>query len=444
MASSKIAHIFTSVAGCFSSKDSKVGLETPSLILKVISPKFGLAIFEVQREDTGRLVKFRALEHYARLESFPFILHSQEDGIVGSFKMTRVKTRKEIRDFDVVSNLSVANNEEFMLDHYRIPASDPHRWYPPGPTLKQIQAATKKVPPSKPQMPLVDISYLLLDDDMRKVFITLAQECAYVLGTTPLADKLIKYFRYRMHYYIKHHENAIKVMTQLGFAKDKVEKAMKLKANNTRAALDWLIDNQPRPEIDENVFNSARSSNTPRSSLITSARRDSILSSSFEPTGDTEDRINGLLEIVKFYSDMDEIVYDMNIHQMARMGFDDEVAHEALRVTRNNIGAAVAHIQGESNPSITELRTGFSASSKIKQQFMESPEVQLSLSNPRSFLLYINILDKPSQANSWNPLSDIGELMTHIIITYHEEKHISATNQFNESRFVISALSAPN
>ena len=269
--------------------------------------------------------------------------------------------------------------------------------------------------------------------DLRKIFITLAQESAYQLGASKHADKLIAYFRLRMHYYIKHCKNAVKVMVQLGFPESSVNRALKLKANNHKAALDWLIANETSSGYNENL-------ESPRSS----EQRRSILSTTYEPTGKLAERVEGLLEIVKFYAGKDELVDLKSFNDMVFMGYNAEVALEALRITRNNVASAVDFIHGDKNPSITELRDGLSKTSILRQKFLQSTQIQESFRQPQSFIFFINILDHPEQASSWNPFSEVGELMKQIIVKYHEEKQCLATNQFNDSLLPISALSAPN
>ena len=282
-------------------------------------------------------------------------------------------------------------------------------------------------------------------DDMRKVFVTLAQESAHLIGVSPHADSVIKYYRQRILNFIKNDKNAVKVMVQLGFKKESVEMAMVKSANNYKMALDWLIRNETPTNYDESIFedDSRRRSSNRMSLTINSARKSSILSSLHTPSKNTKDRIDDLLEIVSFFANRDEIVYNDNIEDMVTMGFNSELSHNALRVTRNNIAAAIAYMEGEETPSIFELRDGLATHFDIRKKMLDSPQILYSLGKPKMFNLYIEILNNPSHATVWNPFSEAGELMTHIIVKYHEEKLLIASKQFNQSRFPISALSSP-
>lgn len=454
---SSIVQIFTSIKESlgFSKKseqptNTSSAIVTPysrNLLLKIISSRYGIAIVEVPDTEIGRYIKEKSLEVYSQQTDCEFLITAIgiTDSTICKFILIQSKTKKLVGDFEYLKELHIENNEEFlMIEHREAVVNSFENLHLAGPTELQIREKTAFMKTSSSMPPPFRIDDLLFQDDMRKVFITLAQESAYMLGKSPHADKLILYNRQRMHNYIKHHENAKTVLVQLGFNRDIVDHAMKLKADNYKLALDWLIENEESVGYNEDFFDQTpRTSQTQRASIISSARRDSILSTHFSPSGLVTDRINGLLEIVKFYADKDELVYDENIEEMVNMGYDVDVAREALRITRNNVAAAIAHISGESSPSIAELRDGLSPLSTVRKKLLESSEIQLSLNKPEAFALYLIILDNPTQASAWCPHTDTGGLMREIIINYHEHKHISAVNQFNQSRLPISAISAP-
>jgi UBA/TS-N domain len=450
MSDSRISRIFSTIKESLTRKKTSKPLvtsETQILKLKVISTNFGVIVVDITDTENGSFAKKSALEIFSKVENFPYFTSSNEidDSMIKRFKIIRVKTRKEIDGLESLKEMKIQNNEEFLMLAHRTAIPDPiDHLNLAGPTEDQILEKTALLPKSQQLPPPFNTNEMLLQDDMRKVFVTLAKESAYILGTLPFADSLIAYYRQRIHNYIKNDKNAVNVMVKLGFEEDRVQHAMTLSANNYKLALDWLIENETSTGPHDSILEkSPRESSVSSSLVVTSARRNSILSSNYFPTCKTKDRIDGLLEIVNFFSEKEEIVYEENIGEMNEIGFDTETARDALRVTHNNIAAAIAHIQGDENPSITELRDGLAPTSTIRKKFFESPQILLSLGKPQYFALFINVLDNPTQANVWNPFSEIGSLMTHIIITYHEEKHINATNQFNQSRLPISALSAP-
>lgn len=448
MTQSGLTRFISSIKGSLGIRLSSNDLSNKSFKLKVISAKFGVLKFEVSFDENGRFLKKKALELFSENANYSYFTTTGEttDSIVNKFRLIRVRTRQEVRDTENLKRMNIENNEEFLLNEHRSCVADPiENLDLRGPSQTEIQNRTANLKASPKIPPPFNVSDLMYLDDMRKVFVTLAQESAHLIGVSSHADSLIKYYRQRILNFIKNDKNAVKVMVQLGFQKERVEMAMLKSANNYKLALDWLIRNETPMNYDEVLFeddNRRRSSNR-TSLLINSARKSSILSSQFTPSKNSKDRIDDLLEIVSFFAKRDEIVYNDNIEDMVAMGFNSEISHNALRVTRNNIAAAIAFIEGEETPSIFELRDGLAAHFDIRKKMLQSPQILYSLGKPKIFNLYIEILNNPTNATMWNPFSEAGELMTHIIVKYHEEKLLIAAKQFNQSRLSISALSSP-
>ena len=446
MTQSGLTRLISSIKGSLGITLPSSDLNSKIFMLKVISAKFGVLKFEVTFDEFGRSVKKKALELFSENANYSYFTTTGEttEGIIDKFRLIRVKTRQEVRDTEILKGLNIENNEEFLLNEHRTCVADPiENLDLRGPSQTEIQHRTANLKASPKLPPPFNVSDLLYLDDMRKVFVTLAQESAHLIGISSHADKVIKYYRQRILNFIKHDRNAVKVMVQLGFQKERVEMAMVKCANNYKLALDWLISNETPMNYDESIFEDRDRRRSSNRMSVTSARNSSILSSLYTPSENAKDRTDDLLEIVSFFAKRDEIVYNDNIEDMVAMGFDSELSHNALRVTRNNIASAVAYIEGEETPSVFELRDGLAPHFEIRKKLLESSEILYSLGKPEMFNLYIEILNNPTHATMWNPFSEAGALMTHIIVKYHEEKLLTAAKQFNQSRLLISALSSP-
>lgn len=422
------SQIFTSVKNFLTFQPHKSASSVVKLLnIKVISKDFGILIINVPHNEIVIYFKRIILDN----------IEMNDDDLIIEMKLIRVKTRKVLTDSEYFDRLNVKTNEEFILTFCRKSYTNlellPENLT--GPADSEIHAKTFHLRNSHLK-PVYRIEWLLGRDDMRKIYITLAQECAYIIGLQPFSNKLIKFYRQKIHNCIKHKESAFNVMCQLGFPADKVTYALRLKANNHKLALDWLIDNVKHQEA------VARSSKSPRASLISSNRRNSILSSKFTSASTINERIDGLLEIVKFYSEKDEPVYMNYLKIMIFMGYDVDEAREALRIVRNNIGAACDYLAKDESPSVMELRNGISTSSLIHKKLIESPKVQWLLSFPETFIYLVNYLDTGFYEWETSAHNNI-EYMQYIIQLYHEEKHSLAVNQFNNSLIPISAVSAP-
>lgn len=406
------------------------GTDNNLLSLRIILKKVGVFIITVPDNEIGLYVKQCAFD--AALERADDSISTVNfNEFLSNFKLMRMKNKQELDDSEVLSN-NVLNNEEFLLVTRRQHINDEFTKYTElaGPSELMISERTAHLPKSQ-EKKAYKPKWLLIHDDMRKVIVTFAQESACLLAPTVHANKLIKFYRQRMHNFIKHHDDAFSIMCQLGFPPEQVKFAMKLKANNYRPALDWLIDNIK--------YEAPKS---PRSSLI-SSRRGSILSSSFEFASNINECVDGLLEIVKFYAEKDEPVIEENIKQMIFMGFDVDEAREALRVTKNNVGAACAHLCDDKSPSIYELRDGISQTSEVYKKIIEDANILLHLGSPATFVFLLNVLDKPSQSIIFDVNSSHADLLHQLVHLYHDEKYVCAINQFNNSKIPLSALSAP-
>lgn len=420
----------------------------PLITVKITLAPIGTILLTISTSQTLHDLKRLAIEKFRENDKFQCYSTDSEfsENMMKRFKLIRSCNQRILTSassWKTLVELQIGDGEEFVMMSGRAnkPIVDPACNFTPHCriTLDQINQATAKVEPLNSDhtiaYPIVD---MLFQDDMRKIFVTLAQESAYVIGLSCHANKLIEYYREKIHNLIASETNAIAVMTQLGFEHKSVVHAMDVAAGNYRKALDWLIENESQAEP-ESVAGSRRTS------VVKSSRRNSILSSKFKAPDNVPERVDALLEIVHFYADTDEVVFPDVLLSMLEMGYNVETARAALKVTRNCTASAVAFIAGERSPSIFEIRQGVSPSSEIRKSMLESAEILAALGNPQMFEFLVNILHNPSQARQWERNSDIGRLMTHIITTYHNVKHSMAINQFNQnSQLCISAITAPN
>ncbi|KAG5671167.1 hypothetical protein PVAND_001379 [Polypedilum vanderplanki] len=403
---------------------SRIVNNSSTQLIKVITSNFGVFIFQIEKHEILLYIK----------KLFLNAIDETDEEKLLQMKLIHVRTGKELNDFESLEVLKIKSNEEFILIFYRNKENEENFHH--GPKYDEIYSKTKILPTNPNQMrPIANFNYILRQDDLKKIFITLAQECAYIIGIHSYSNKLINFYRQKIHNYISTRKDVFKVLCHLGFPKKHVERALKLSANNYKIALDWLIDNVKYHETTET---------SPRLSLTSSNRRYSILSSKFNPNDSTiSERVEGLLEIVNFYSEKDEAVFIDYLTSMIFMGYEIDEAREALTLTNNNIGAACAYLAGESNPSILELRRGLSNSSHIYKSLMNSSQVQELLSFPESFVYFLTFIDK--RQFEWETFEhSYGDIMEYIVNLYHEEKHSLAVNQFNNSLIPISALSASN
>jgi hypothetical protein len=448
------AKIFRDIKDFFHESDESIeedaegqSSQKPELLkLKIVSSIFGYAVISVVPVANGFNVKRSALMSFMEDESF---INIQE--MIDYFKLIRVATRQEFGDFKFLGTENVKNREEFLLVKKRDQDDEFQFEFlmgtPKNPTKPLFPKSSSEV--SQKSNPVFHAQSLVVQNfnrDLRKVVITLAQFSVPILASGPYAIHLIYYYRQKIRGQLQTHEQAIKVLENLGFEKEFVEKSLQLKANNYIAALDWLIDNAPINKKDEPEAGPKRSSiSSLRGSQCSSRRHSSIVSSTFTTPQTLAEKIDGLLEIIKFYSEKEEVPSKEQIDSLLEMGFQEDFVRDALRMTRNDEASAVEWMLGKRSPSLTELREGLSDTSKVRKELQQLSDVQQSLGNPATFVAYMMILKDYKNIKYYiEGSASTSAMFEHIIKCYHDNKQYSAIEQFNGSRLPISALSAPN
>lgn len=394
-----------------------------SLQVKIISRECDPFEIAIPTNDVVANVKMHIIRELVTRKPNLKSNYNFPEEMITSVKLLRIRTREELKDAADIREYMINANEEFLMSFRRSPTPiEPKMDDIAGPSEAEIVARTSHLP-SLNSIPIYPINHLLLQDDLRKVFITLAKEAAYILCVSNHSIKILKYYQQKIGNYMRTRENAFKVMYKLGFSPKDVNLALHLTANNYSVALDWLIDNVKNPE-------NTRLSMSPRTSLMVASPA-SILSPRFiiNESSSIQERLSGLLGVVEFYSEMDEPVYDMNLDQMVDMGYDKEEAREALRIVKNNVGAAVDYLKGSNSGSVLELREGLDQSSDIYKLLIQAPACQGILSYTEAFVYFNKILE--DHIIEWDPDKNNGKLMRDIITKYYDEKHCLVANQFH-------------
>lgn len=432
---------------------------------------------EVPQECSGSQLKIHALEQFASCSfSLPHF-SSDIDQLVGKYKLIRARNRTTFQDDDTLLKLGVRNEEEFLLVVRRtdfIPTEENLK----GPTIAEVLAATKHIPLSRTNQSTTNSNVGMLQtdlqQDLRRILISLARASAFVIGSGCCAEKLIALFNQRLVNRRRHQVRSIETLLEMGFSLDKIHQAMEITKNVFPAALDWLIQNDssvkllncdtPAKTIQTttivaggNEGNEASTSAGDRPPPLAEAEPDidesANTSQAGSPSGDDAsaqqhqdsdeddvqrfrqkvDHVEVLLDIIRQYSDRDVYPTQEMVASIVEMGFNEKNVREALVATRNNQAAACEWLLGNRSKSLTELRDGLPQDSPILQVLLASPQVQISLGNPKMFIALLSMLDNSSTMTMWLSDNDISSVLGHILRTYHEEKHIVAINQFNNA-----------
>lgn len=446
-------------------------------MLRIISPRGGIVCVEVPQECSGSQLKIHALEQFASCSfSLPHF-SSDIDQLVGKYKLIRARNRTTFQDDDTLLKLGVRNEEEFLLVVRRtdfIPTEENLK----GPTIAEVLAATKHIPLSRTNQSTTNSNVGMLQtdlqQDLRRILISLARASAFVIGSGCCAEKLIALFNQRLVNRRRHQVRSIETLLEMGFSLDKIHQAMEITKNVFPAALDWLIQNDSSVKLlncdtpaktiqtttivaGSNDGNEASTSAGDRPPPLAEAEPDidesANTSQAGSPSGDDAsaqqhqdsdeddvqrfrqkvDHVEVLLDVIRQYSDRDVYPTQEMVASIVEMGFNEKNVREALVATRNNQAAACEWLLGNRSKSLTELRDGLPQDSPILQVLLASPQVQISLGNPKMFIALLSMLDNSSTMTMWLSDNDISSVLGHILRTYHEEKHIVAINQFNNA-----------
>lgn len=246
---------------------------------------------------------------------------------------------------------------------------------------------------------------LQLQYDIRKILISLAQSSAYVIGAGPYADRLILMLKQRLINKRKSETDSLNCLLDMGFPKNRALYALQLKGFVYADALRWLIENprQAVPTMDEmetkQLFEeilpvveeeiSATNLEEEENEEEETAKEGHefrVLEAGLNSFNSRKDYIETLLEIIRIHSQRDLPVCDEMVAKLLEMGFDEEEVREALKITQNNQAAACEWLIGSRSKSLTELRDGLPQDSPILKALLASPQVQISLGNPKMLL----------------------------------------------------------
>lgn len=389
--------------------------------IKVISPTGRTVTLQVALNLKLIDLKKQALELLAQTPGNLPYYTTEIKQLYLRYRLLRIDSAEPLEEQQTIENANITENEMILLNVKRTNLSNNFETLH-GPTEEEIENATKDVKLVETVPPRVDINEIVLQSDLqfdvRKVLISLAQSSAYVIGAGPYASRLITMLRQRILNKKKHQNDTVQCLVDMGFSQEKVLFALKMHNGVYSAALDWLVEHQSGSnEVQDEV-----------SSQMTASS-----SKSYHGNNSTEN-IEALLDIVRIYSHRDMPPSREMINALVDMGFTEPEVLKALKATGNNQSAACEWLCGNRNLSLMELREGLSPDSPILRAMMESPQVQMSLNNPKIFIAYLSMLDNQNALTMWLGDTDTSSVLSHILRKYHEEKHILGINQFNAVR----------
>ena len=230
----------------------------------------------------------------------------------------------------------------------------------------------------------------------------------------PYAERLILMLKQRLINRRKSETDSLKCLVDMGFPRHRAAYALRLKESVYADALRWLIEN-PRQEVpsveewetrelfeeiqplaeehleevslrDEAAGEDAEGQEKKEGSESGEEHERRVLEAGLSSFNSRKDYIETLLEIIRLHAQRDLPVCDEMVAKLTEMGFVEDDVREALKITQNNQAAACEWLIGSRSKSLTELRDGLPADSPILRALLASPQVQISLGNPKMLL----------------------------------------------------------
>ncbi|KMY95172.1 ubiquitin-associated domain-containing protein 1 [Drosophila simulans] len=335
----------------------------------------------------------------------------------------------ELNEGDTLAQLKVRNNETFILSPRRntLPQTVSRIREVPGPNEQLVESATRYVPINCNQLPTIDINEIFqqsnIQYDVRKVLISLAQASAAVIGAGPYAPRLIAMLKQRLINRRNQQADTLQCLVDMGFKRELAAFALKAHNGIYSTTMEWLIQNQNEENPQE----------PPGMNMQHSLS--SISPSTIVTNNETIENTAALIEIVRIYSHRDSPPSDEIVESLTEMGFEETAVLAALKKTGNNKASACEWLCDNRSGSVIELREGLAPDSPILKVILEMPQVQMTLSNPKTFLAFLGILENEHAIRVWRGDNDTTSVITHILQKYHEEKHVLGINQFYTNRW---------
>ena len=223
--------------------------------LRIITSRLGIVNLNVSYFDSGLQLKEKVVK---KLEASLSPSSSFSDDI-HNYKLIRSRTKKPFRDYDSILGLNVTNHEEFLMLTKRPGGAIDNlmKVHSRGPTEKEILSKTRNLPLIRSSNCTtlnmsMDTAFFQgdLQHDLRKILSEIAKYSAYILGSLPFGEKLIKYYRQKIIMSLYNHQDIVKLLVDMGFSRENVLRALKLHGNNYTLALDWLVENVSKSSIE--------------------------------------------------------------------------------------------------------------------------------------------------------------------------------------------------
>lgn len=337
-----------------------------------------------------------------------------------------VRTGKVLSEERTVFEEEIQNNDELLLLKKRMPAmnfdtkdrtasqKDDSKKVPTEDIINKLTSTLPNPQPAKAlEQPAITVDF---QTELRKILISLIEAAQKILELNSEASKIFKQAEEMLNEPTQIEQEidaaALKKLCDMGFPQNRAKKALLLNSMSVTSAMEWLIQHESDPDIDEPLPGTSTSK---EEGAVGGRDENSFTTNGHQTTN--------ILQSLREYRRREFKPNHTVLQNLIEMGFDEKDALEALRISRNNQNDACEWLLGEKKTSSQDLDEGLDTNGAVYKAIMANPQVQLGLNNPRCLLAFLQMLDSPLATQQWLSDPDTGPLLVQVSRIYHAEKH---------------------
>ncbi|GIY89865.1 ubiquitin-associated domain-containing protein 1 [Caerostris darwini] len=409
-------------------------------------------VVDVLPEFTVDKLKLMALSHFFNpIDSIK---------VSDRYKLILVSQNRPLPDESTIRDEEIRDNDELLLlkrRHLLVPLGESQEEKEEkcrGPIEAEIQKETNSIHAknldSIIENPSVPVDF---HTELRKILVSLVKVSEKLLRYHPEVVALFKEMAEGDE--VKEEEpcvdkTSLKQLTDMGFGESQAIEALK-QNRNVSDAMDWLL----AQSVDSNSSNTASAANVKNSSPVhvrkfsvpkfsvsklvdkctsdksekasasTSQKQDAeVPSTSQGPVLSAEQ--TRIVEMIRCFRAYKRKVFRPSSAALANlkeMGFAEADILDALRINGNNQDTACDWLLSDKKPNFEDVEEGLDPDGPIYKSIMSNAVVQLGLSNPKTFLALLHMLENPTSACRWLSDPDTAPILSQIFRIYHAEKH---------------------
>ncbi|KAF8782121.1 Ubiquitin-associated domain-containing [Argiope bruennichi] len=383
------------------------------------------------------------------------------------YKLILVSQNRPLPDESTIRDEEIRENDELLLlkrRHLIVPMGESQEEKEEkcrGPIESEIQKETSGIHPKNldavVENPSVPVDF---HTELRKILVSLVKVSEKLLRYHP---EVVALFKEMAEEEGKEDEPSVdkaslKQLTDMGFGESQAVESLR-QNSNVSDAMDWLLAQSahdvnapvatpaaktnsspvhvrkfsvPKFSVSKLVDkctsdkSSEKASSSDKSSASTSQKQDAEVPSTSQGTSAPSGEQSRIVEMIRCFRAYKRKVFRPSSAALANlkeMGFAEADILDALRINGNNQDTACDWLLSDKKPNFEDVEEGLDPDGPIYKSIMSNPVVQLGLSNPKTFLALLHMLENPTSACRWLSDPDTAPILSQIFRIYHAEKH---------------------